>query len=90
MVALIGTMSTSVDGVSLAAAQTVAMTATAAIGVALIRLGDDRVGSLVLLGGVTMLIPWPGTWLTFGAIWTVIGLTLLVERSIRRGAGRLV
>ena len=73
MVALVGAMTATVDGPSLAASQALAMIATAAIGVALLHLGDEPIGALVLLAGVTMLIPWTEMWLAFGAVWTAIG-----------------
>ena len=83
MLAIAGSMSMVTDGPTLAAAQTAAMIATVAIGASLIRLGDGWIGSLVVLAGVTMLIPWAWAWLAFGATWTVIGIVLLVERSQR-------
>jgi hypothetical protein len=83
MVALVGSMTATVDGPTLAVAQTLAMIATAAVAVALIRFGDEWIGSLVLLAAVTMLVPWTWMWLAFGAVWTMIGLALLLERPRR-------
>ena len=83
MLALVGSMTAAVDGPTLAVAQTLAMIATAAVAVALIRFGDEWIGSLVLLAAVTMLVPWTGMWLAFGAMWTIIGLALLLERPRR-------
>jgi len=71
------------DASTLAAAQALAMIATAAIGATLIRVGDEGIGMLVLLAGVAMLVPWIGVWLAFGAAWTAIGVALLVERAGR-------
>ena len=83
MVALLGAMIATVDAPSLAATQALAMVATAAVGVALIHLGDEPIGALVLLAGVTMLIPLTEMWLAFGAVWTAIGLALVIERPRR-------
>lgn len=83
MLAIVGSMGAVTDGPTLAAAQTLAMIATAAIGALLIHVRDAGIGSLVLLAGVTMLIPWAGAWLVFGAEWTAIGIVLLVERPRR-------
>jgi hypothetical protein len=77
------------DGPTLAAAQAVAMIATAAIGATLIRVGDDGIGGLVLLAGVTMLVPSTWAWLAFGAAWTAIGIALLAERAGRIGRERM-
>lgn len=86
--ALAGSMSAVTDGPTLAVAQTLAMIATAAVGVLLVHVGDERIGSLVLLAGVTLLIPWTGAWLAFGAEWTAIGIVLLAERPRRIGMER--
>jgi hypothetical protein len=83
LAALVGAMTSTVDGPSLAAMQTLAMVTTAVIGVALIHLGDEPIGVLVLVAGVTMLIPMPAMWLAFGAVWTAIGLVLVIERPRR-------
>lgn len=88
LLALLGAMTVTADGPTLAATQAIAMLATVAIGVALIRVGDEWIGALVLVAGVTMLVPWAGTWLTFGAMWTAIGLALVIERPRRMGLGR--
>lgn len=88
MFALVGSMFATVDGPTLAAAQTLAMVATTAIGVALLRIGDEWIGSLVLLAGVALLVPWAGAWLAFGAAWTAIGVGLVIERPQRRRMDR--
>jgi len=85
MLAMAASLVVIVDGPTLAVAQSLAMVATVAIGLALVHLGDERIGSLVLVAGVTMLIPWAGMWLAFGAEWTAIGLLLVVERPRRPG-----
>ncbi|MEO8437488.1 MAG: hypothetical protein ABI562_03455 [Chloroflexota bacterium] len=81
--ALVGTAAGVVDAVTLGAAQTAAMLAGGAIGFGLIRVGDERVGPLVLTAAGVMLVPWVGAWLVFGACWTAIGMVLMVERSAR-------
>jgi hypothetical protein len=88
MIALIGSMSAVMDGPTLAATQTAAMIATVAIGLTLIHVGDAGIGTLVVLAGVTMLIPWAWIWLAFGAEWTAIGLVLAIERPRRVGLER--
>ena len=88
MVALGGTAGNAVDGATLGAAQAVAMVATAAIGEMVVRAGDDLVGSLVLLAAVSMLIPWVGLWLVFGAAWTAIGIVLALEPRVWPGRRR--
>ena len=88
LLALLGAAAGITDGPTLALAQTLAMLATIAIGLTLIHVGDDRVGSLVVLAGVTMLVPWAAMWLAFGAEWTAIGLVLAIERPRRVGMGR--
>ena len=54
------------------AAQTVAMVATVGVGL-LVRAGDERLGSLVMLAAGAMLLPWAGAWLVFGTSWTAVG-----------------
>lgn len=88
VIALVLAMTGVADGPTLAAAQSVAMVATVAIGLTLIRVGDGGIGSLVVLAGVTMLIPWAGMWLAFGTEWTAIGIVLVIERPRRLGTER--
>lgn len=86
--AMIGTVGGGADPVALWATHTVAMVATAGIGL-LVRTVDERLGSLVMLAAGAMLLPWAGAWLVFGTCWTAIGLVILVARSLwfdgRRG-----
>jgi len=86
IVALLGTMSNAVDGATLAAAQAIAMVATAVIGVALMRAAEDLVGGLILVAAITLLLPWAGMWLVFGATWTGVGIVLTAERASRPAA----
>jgi hypothetical protein len=88
MVAVVGSMSAVVDPATLAATQTLAMLSTVALGVTLIRVGDSRIGFLVVLAGVVLLLPWAGAWLAFGTVWTAIGLVLVIERPSRIGPER--
>jgi hypothetical protein len=74
-------------GATLAAAQTLAMIGTAVVGVVLVRAGDATIGLLIVTGAVAMLIPWPVTWLVFGAAWTAVGVVLAMERSRWPGPG---
>jgi hypothetical protein len=88
LLALAGSLAALADGQALAAAQTLAMVATAAIGVALIHLGDEWIGAGVLVAGVALLVPWAGMWLVFGTVWTAIGIGLVLERPRRTGSER--
>lgn len=87
IIALGATAAGSLDGPTLAAAQTVAMLGTTLVGAVLVRAGDVAVGLLVMLGPIAMLIPWTVTWLVLGASWTAVGCLLAVERSRRPGPG---
>lgn len=71
------------DGATLAATQAVAVLGMTAIGLVLLRVGDQVVGWLLLCGSVAMLIPWTGGWLVFGAAWTCVGIYLVVEHLWR-------
>ena len=88
IVAMAGTVAGTPDPGVLWATQTVAMVATAGVGL-LVRTVDERLGSLVLLAAGAMLLPWSGAWLVFGTCWTAIGLVILVARLLwfdeRRG-----
>ena len=75
------TLAGSGEPVVLWATQTVAMVATASVGL-LLRTADERLGSLVVLAAGSMLLPWSGAWLVFGTCWTAIGLIILVARSL--------
>jgi hypothetical protein len=78
-VALIGTASGAADAVTLWAAQAAAMIATVAVGAVVIRAGDDRIGTLVLLTAAALLVPWTVMWLVFGACWTAVGMILYLD-----------
>jgi hypothetical protein len=80
-VALAATATGAADAVTLWAAQATAMIATAAVGAVVIRAGDDRIGSLVLLTAAALLVPWTVMWLVFGACWTAVGVILFLERG---------
>jgi hypothetical protein len=80
MAALTATAAGIADGPTLAVAQTMAMVGATAVGIALIRAGDERIGLLVMAGALAMLIPWTVTWLVFGTAWTAIGIALVTER----------
>ena len=78
-----------VDGPTLAVAQTLAIVGTALTGAGLVLADDTTIGGLVSVRGLTMLVPWSGAWLVFGAAWTAIGVVLWVERATRIGPDRL-
>ena len=81
IVAMAGTVGGVTDPGVLWATQTVAMVVTVGVGL-LVRSGDERLGSLVMLAAGAMLLPWAGAWLVFGTCWTAIGLVILVARSL--------
>jgi hypothetical protein len=83
LAALATTAAGMADAPILAAAQTLAMVGTIGIGVALVRAGDGRVGTIVVAAAVAMLVPWTATWLAFGAAWTAVGIILELERPSR-------
>jgi hypothetical protein len=83
IVALALTIAGHADGATLAATQALAVLGMTAIGLVLLRAGDQIVGWLLLCGSVAMLIPWTGGWLVFGAAWTCIGIYLVVEHLSR-------
>jgi hypothetical protein len=79
--AMIGTLIGGVGSVVLGATGSAAMIATAGAALLVIRTGSPALGTLILLAAVCLLLPWPSTWLAFGACWTAIGIALYVERS---------
>ena len=64
----------------LGATQTIAMVATVGVGL-LVRSGDERLGSLVVLAAARCSCR-GRCWLVFGSCWTAIGLIILVARSL--------
>jgi hypothetical protein len=85
--ALLATATGVADGPTLGATQAIAMLGTIAVGIVLFQVGDEVVGTLVVVAAVALLVPWSVMWLAFAATWTAIGLVLLVERSRRLEAG---
>ncbi len=81
IVSMAGTVGGATEPGVLWATQTMAMVATAGVGL-LVRSVDERLGSLVTLAAGAMLLPWSGAWLVFGTCWTAIGLVILVARSL--------
>jgi hypothetical protein len=79
LAALLATAVGIADGATLGAAQALAMIGAIAIGILLIRVGDDRLGVLAVIGSGVMFVPWTGSWLIAGAAWTAIGIDLLVQ-----------
>jgi len=65
---------------ALAAAQSIAVIGIVSVGVVLIRAGDAWVGSLLVIAGGSMLVPWIGAWVAYGATWTAIGIVLVLDR----------
>jgi hypothetical protein len=88
--ALAGTLLGLLGGPQLAAAQTAAVLASIAVGLTLVRAGDEPIGMLLVVAGAAMLVPWTVTWLVVGVAWTAIGVALFVDRSVRLGHGDLI
>ncbi len=91
--AWIGLLGASILGVvgsaALAAAQALAMIGTIAVGLILVRSGDEPIGFLLVAAPVAMLAPWTATWLAYGAAWTVIGLAMWLDRASPTGPAQL-
>jgi uncharacterized membrane protein YoaT (DUF817 family) len=75
-----------VGGPALAAAQALAMVGTIAVGLILVRAGDEQIGFLLIAAPVAMLAPWTVTWLAFGAAWTAIGIVMWLDRHAGTGS----
>jgi hypothetical protein len=78
-----------VGGAPLAASQTLAMIGTIAVGLILVRAGDQPIGLLLIAAPVAMLVPWTVTWLLFGAGWTAIGIVMWLDRDARVAPPRI-
>ena len=83
--ALVGTFAGVVGPIPLAVAQTLAMAGTAAVGLGLIRAGDQPIGTLVASSALVLLLPSTVGWLAFGGAWTAIGVIGLVWRRPSTG-----
>jgi hypothetical protein len=77
-----------VGNAPLAAAQTLAMIGTMAVGLVLVRSGDEPIGFLLIAAPLAMLVPSTLTWPVFGAAWTAIGIVMWLDRDARVGSGR--
>ena len=59
------------------------------VGLALLRSGDEQIGSLLVIAPAIMLFGWPVAWLGFGLGWTLIGVLLLTlpapDEALPRG-----
>lgn len=85
--ALLLTLLAIAEPVTLAVTQAAAMLGITGVGLVLLRSGDGWVGSLVVVAGGAMLVPWIGAWVAFGAAWTAVGVVLLVDRLGRPDRG---
>lgn len=83
---LAGTLLGAVGGALLGAAQTVAMLGAVAVGLILVRRGDQPIGFLILAAPVALLVPSTVGWFAFGAAWTAIGIVLWLDRNLRIGS----
>ena len=88
-IALAGTFAGVVGPIPLAVAQTLAMAGTAAVGLGLIRAGDEPIGALVASSALLLLLPSTLGWLAFGGAWTAIGVIGLVWRRPSTGPAGL-
>ena len=59
------------------AAQAVAVLGAVLVGLLLMRAGDERIGSVLVITPAIMLFGWPLAWLAFGFGWTLVGVLLL-------------
>ncbi len=80
---LVGTLLGMAGGPPLAAAQTIAMLGTMAVGLILARRRDEPVGYLLLVASVALLVPSTVAWLGFGAAWTAVGIAICMDRRSR-------
>lgn len=78
-----------IGGAALGAAQALAMVGTIAVGLVLVRAGDEPIGFLLIAAPVAMLVPWTVPWLAFGPAWTAIGIVMWLDRDARITPGRL-
>jgi len=78
-----------VGGPAVAAAQTLAMAGTIAVGLILVHARDEPIGFLLIAAPLAMLLPWTVPWLAFGAGWTAIGIVMWLDRAARTGSTRM-
>jgi hypothetical protein len=67
------------DAGTLALGQAVGAAGCMLVGLVLLRVGDERIGALLVLPAALLLLGWPGAWLTFGLAWNVIAVLLARE-----------
>jgi hypothetical protein len=61
------------------AAQALAILGAVLVGLLLIRAGDQRIGSALVIPTAIMLFGWPLAWLAYGFGWTLVGVFLLTS-----------
>jgi hypothetical protein len=66
------------DSATMMAGQAIGAVGCLAIGLLLIRTGDEPIGLLLVAGPPVLLFGWPIAWLAFGLAWTAIGFILLL------------
>jgi len=67
------------DSATLAAGQAVGALGCLAMGLLLLRAGDEPIGLILVAAPPVLLFGWPIAWLAFGLAWTGIGFILLLE-----------
>jgi len=61
------------------AAQATGAAGAVLVGLVLLRAGDERIGSVLVVAPALMLFGWPVAWLGFGLGWTLVGMLLLAR-----------
>lgn len=77
LVALVLALAGVAYGAPTALAQDAGALGCLAVGVVLLRAGDERLGGLLVLAPAFLLFGWPVAWLGFGLAWTIAGFLLL-------------
>jgi hypothetical protein len=79
IVALVAAWLGGPPGSATVAAQTLGALGSVLVGLLLIRWGDDRIGTVLVVAPAVLLFGWPFAWLGFGFGWTLVGVFLLSE-----------
>lgn len=79
VVALVAAWSGAGYGIATMAAQALGALGAVLVGLLLLRSGDERIGSVLVVAPTLMLFGWPIAWLGFGFAWTLVGVLLLAR-----------
>jgi hypothetical protein len=77
LMALGSTFLGAAPGPTTMATQTLGALGSVLVGLFLIRGGDDRIGSVLVVAPVILLFGWPFAWVGFGLGWNLVGVLLL-------------